>query len=61
MKDIEKFREGAETLRKTADLFDKCADLMEDEKLSENEKEEAFETIVGKIMFLSIKAQSVFE
>lgn len=58
--EIQKFRDGAEIFRTNAKLYDEMADVLEDENLTEEEKEEKAEGVMGRILVAFIKAQSLF-
>lgn len=57
---IEKLTEGAETLRKCADILDECKAIALNEEVSEKEKEELMEMAVARLVVCAMKAQAIF-
>ena len=57
---IEKLTEGAETLRKCADILDECKVIALNEEVSEKEKEELMEMAVARLVVCAMKAQAIF-
>lgn len=58
--DIQKIRESAVAMRKTADLFDKLGDILENEEIDEKEREAIAEETLGQIFVQTLKAQAIF-
>ncbi len=48
-------RELAKMLRETADLYDELANIEENTELDKQQKEEAQETVIGKIVVKMMK------
>lgn len=59
MDDLKQIRETAKIFHKLADTYNEVADLMENEELSKEELESKIELLLGKIMMLSLKVDSI--
>ena len=58
---IEKLTEGAETLRKCANILDECKAIILNQEVDEKEKEELMEMAMARLVVCAMKAQSIFE
>ena len=58
---IEKLTEGAETLRKCADILDECKEIALNEETTDKEKEELMEIAMARLVICAMKTQAIFE
>lgn len=58
---IERLTEGAETLRKCADILDECKEIALNEETTDKEKEELMEIAMARLVICAMKTQAIFE
>lgn len=58
---IERLTEGAETLRKCADILDECKEIALNEETTDKEKEELMEMAMARLVICAMKTQAIFE
>lgn len=58
---VERLTEGANSLRKCADILDECKEIITNEELSEEEREEKMEFAMARLVVSAMKIQTVFE
>ena len=58
---VEKLTEGAEALRKCANILDECKNILQNEEATEKEKEELMEIAMARLVVCAMKTQAIFE